>query len=188
MMAASFKVDWREVFAGEIRSVQAAYPQAHQALKNWGRWSRELHDIPGLTNDLKAPGLYEGADRKNWEFAQDGETGIDTPEAIAKRCAADKRVKRERADDLKADDKLGHELDLLIHDYQNFAAIWRVVLKAAYCSREIPEYQFPNEAKLRHEPFLTFLDGALAHLQKVLDNAVGEGENIGVGALSPKET
>jgi hypothetical protein len=159
-MSAMEEIPYEQVFAGQVREIQGHYPQAHQAMVNWGNWSRRLNLKPFLCR----PALWNmvKADREEW--------GEEQPEEQEERKRSEPllEVGRDPNDQPKPDDKLGYAIDILIHS-QDFAAVWRVVLKAAYFTREIPEYQMPREADVGFDSFILFLDGALGHIQRVLD-------------------
>lgn len=151
-----FAADWREVYRAEIRAIQAQYPLAHQALTNWGRWSRELR---GIFPSISQPGWTDYYRPAEGDFAEEGTephpVSVETP------------VKAQREPEPHSDERLGIELDIRIHA-SHFPAIWRRVLRAAYVTIEIPEDQFPQVAKCGPQGYLMFLDGALAHLERAM--------------------
>ena len=155
-MSANYCADWRDIFRGQVREIQTHYPAAHAALRNWGRWSRELHGIfpqiaqPGWTEFYRAP----------QEWAED-------PVALAPLPAAPQNARSERDREERADERSGVELDIRVHAL-HFPTIWRRVLRAAYVTIEVPEDQFPTIAKVGAQGFLTFLDSALEHLDGAL--------------------
>ena len=179
--------EWEWIFAGQVRGIQSAFPLAHEALVNWGRWSRELQ---GLFPTISRPSIWdEAAPGDPTDWTEEGDIGLGIVEQ--------REIKAEGPEKIESDEKAGTELDVLIHDYPNFPAIWRVVLKAAYFTREIPEYQFPREARVKPDSYLTFLDGALRHIEWMLVDKEGRNqelqENPGwvenkCGAVSPEET
>ena len=147
-------IDWRDVLTGRIRAIQSAYPEAHEALTNWGIWCRDLRGIhPGLAS----PGLWKSANVDQW-----GAEGWGDEQEPSKRLHVGP-IKGERLEEGKADEKAATELDVRIHA-DNFPPAWRKILKAAYVTAQVPEHQFPAVAGIGEETFLLFLDGALDHL------------------------
>lgn len=147
-------IDWREIFNGQIREIQARYPLAHEALRNWGLWSRETG---GIFPSLAKPGWTEF-------YKPDGD-GYGEAEAIPDPTET---VKAERVEAPRSDERSGMEVDIRIHAL-HFPTIWRRVLRAAYVTVEIPEYECPRAARVGYQGYVTFLDAALEHLQGALE-------------------
>jgi hypothetical protein len=146
-------VDWKQILVGRIRAIQAAHPEAHEALKNWGRWSRDLN---GVFPTLAGPGIWNLADTDKFD-----DFGDEQPRP---RLRLVDQAKSERLEEPKADERSAKQLDELIHK-PAFPAIWRKVLRAAYVTAESPEYQFPALSTTSEDDFCMFLDGVLAHVQ-----------------------
>lgn len=148
-------VDWREVFNAEVRGIQAQYPKAHEALRNWGLWSRERG---GIFPVLAKPSWTEfyRADRDETHDELEDVTVVHQLE-----------VKAERVEMPRSDERQGEEIDIRVHAIR-FPSIWRRVLKAAYVTVEIPEYECPRQAAVGHQGYLMFLDGALAFVERAL--------------------
>lgn len=159
-MSAVLKIsdlDWQAIYTQKVRDIQALFPTAHPALKNWALWSHELH---GVFPVLTPPGI--------WDMAKPGDPTdwVEAPADIQRVEQAE--VKAERVEKPQtADARFGEEIDIRIHAL-HFPIIWRRVVRATYLTREIPEYQMPREAKVGYEGFLLFLDGALHHLERAL--------------------
>lgn len=163
-MAAVFKnvsdLDWQAIYAQQVRDIQASCPVAHAALKNWALWSRELQ---GVFPTLSPPGI--------WDLAKPGDPTdwVEAPADIQR--VEQTEVKPERLEKPQtADARLGEEIDIRIHAL-HFPTIWRRCVRAAYLTREIPEYQMPREARVGHNGFLVFIDGALRYVDRMLDNS-----------------
>lgn len=168
-------VPYELIYAGQVREIQGAYPKAHQAMVNWGRWSRRLQIKPFLCR----PALWNmvQADREEW-----GDEQPEDEQPQRKRSEPLQDVGKDPSEEPKADERLGHAIDVLIHSPEftaaaaiqdpDFPSVWRVTLKAAYYTRALPEYQMPREADQSYDSFLMFLDGALQRIQGVLDGKV----------------
>lgn len=148
-------------FTLRVREIQSNHPHAHQALVNWGLWSRERG---GIFPTLALTAL--------WDMAQPGDPNdwAEPPEEIERVEQAE--VKAEAANEPMANEKQAAELDAFIHDAE-FPAIWRKCLAAAYF-RRVPEYQLPREAtslpphrgRIGDETFLEQLSRALQEIER----------------------
>lgn len=149
-------VDMSEVFTARVRGLQAIYPEAHAALKNWGLWCLDLRGVfPG---DIKPPRTYDVFDRGEWD--RDGygdEVGSIAP---PERLRADDR-KAERAEDLPHDPKTAFALDERLHAPGGLPVEIRATIRWAYASREIPENQYPGLAGCGPDAFCERLEAAL---------------------------
>jgi hypothetical protein len=171
-MSAMEDIPYQWVFAGQVREIQGQYPQAHQALMNWGNWSRRLCIKPFLCR----PALWNmvKADREEWgEEPKQKEDEIEN-QVDRKRSEPLQEVGRDPSEEPKPDDKLGRAIDVLIHATE-FPPALRNILRASYFTR-VPEYQMPLEAGLKppfhYDSFLALLDGALHQIQGVLDGSM----------------
>jgi hypothetical protein len=167
MSAMPIPHEW--IFAGQVREIQAAFPLAHDALINWGAWSR---DRQGIFPCLARMSLWDEADTEKFEdFAEEGEQGA----AVVPQA----EVKAEAANDEPFMEREAVELDRLMHS-PDFPAIWRKCIAAAYFARVL-EYQLPREAtyirpremRLSHDSYLAFLDGALRFIDTTLCGSRG---------------
>lgn len=147
-------IDWREVFNAEVRAIQSLYPKAHEALRNWGLWSRERG---GIFPALAKPGWTEFYQAGREEVTEEHETEVERVEQL--------EVKAEGPELPHSDERLGEEVDIRIHAL-HFPTIWRRVLKAAYVTAEIPEYECPREARVGHQGYLVFLSSALDFMDR----------------------
>ena len=124
-------VDQSEIERAEIRAIQALYPEAHAALRNWGAWSRDRYKIG--PRDAR-PGMWDEAiPSKFGDFADE----TDEPEVREQV-----EVKAEAAAKEPYDEKSGCELDARIHGNGGLAEYQRNAIRIAYVSRETPEDQF----------------------------------------------
>lgn len=147
--------DWRGLFAAQVRALQAIYPKAHESMLNWAIWSRDLGHIPGKTNSIEdGRGIWDMAAPSTWDDWGDEQELPPLPEEM---------VRADRVERPPHDIKRGQETDATIHD-DDFPAVWRKVLKAAYYFR-IPEYQYPQACRLDPDNYLRFLEGALGRLE-----------------------
>jgi hypothetical protein len=125
----------QELERAEIRAIQGLYPTAHQALMNWGRWSRDRRGIFPSENPPPSA-IYDAINRSEWDKDGYGEV-----EADAERLAVDDR-KAERADTEPYDELKGYELDVRIHAARDMPEYFKSVLRVAYVTAEVPEDQF----------------------------------------------
>jgi hypothetical protein len=161
-MSAMEDVPYEWIFAGQVREIQAAFPEAHKALVQWGIWSRQRG---GIFPTISSPSL--------WDLAKPGDPSdwVEPPAEVER--VEQTEVKAEAANDEPCDEKTAEASDVLIHD-QDFPTVWRRCLAAAYVTREVPEHLFPREAsrtpphepkRISHDTFLLMLDGALRFMQ-----------------------
>lgn len=148
-------MDWQEIFAAQVRALQAMYPQAHRSFQDWASWSRDTGVIPGLTNHIKGPSFWDqydpANDKEGWGDEIEAEP-VHQPE-----------IRAEAAEKDPYDERRGEEIDRCIH-HPDFPAVWRRVIKAAYYFR-LPEYQHPQACRLDPDNFLRFLEGALQRIE-----------------------
>ena len=147
---------YSEIACARIRALQAMYPDAHEALRNWGAWSRDRYQIG--PRDAQ-PGIWdEAVVSKFGDFADES----DTPAIVGDT----KPAKAERADREEYDEKAGAELDERIHNSPDFPAYQRDILRIAYVSRETPEDQFPRHAGCSEDTFCERLEGCLWFVER----------------------
>lgn len=157
MAAMPNEIDWRDVLTGEIRAIQSYYPQAHEALKDWGLWSRwRLSLYPRLA---RSSIWHLGPSPKQEDFADDGEQGAGVVPQL--------EVKAEAAPVERFSERLAVEIDIRVHQ-DNFPPIWRRCVKAGYVYR-LPEYQWPQNARCGNQGFVMFLDAALNRIQRAME-------------------
>lgn len=128
--------DWREVAAARIRGLQGIYTEAHEALRNWGAWSR---DRRGIFPTLTPPAMWDQFKRDGTEgYADEGER---EPEAVETPPAKAEAAEREPYQELPA-----RVLDERMHSPGGLNNEIRRALRIAYVSVDIPEYQFATLA------------------------------------------
>jgi hypothetical protein len=115
-----------------IRELQAAHYQAHEALQNWAKWSRDRRGIypPGVV----PPAIWADAPINKWEFEEEPDYN---PYQKLTMTAAEKGDRPEEED---YDEKTAVVLDERIH--QGLAEYERSVLEVAYVTRYTPEERF----------------------------------------------
>jgi hypothetical protein len=163
--------EWQLVFTGQVREIQARYPNAHASLLNWARWTREIKGIyPGLE-------VWRG-----WNMGKpiegkeiDGSHGANDEDiANRKRSEPLKEVKADPLDDgVPSLERSAIELDATL-TCSDFPPIWRKTIKAAYCYKRVPvaEHQYPIEAGITNpDDFLAIYDACLAFLDVMAYNA-----------------
>lgn len=124
-------MDLSEVFVAQVRGLQSIYAEAHAALLNWGAWSLDRRGIgpvevvtPGYNRDYRSTPEEYGAEPTQ------------APEAPAERADP---IEHRPYDALAA-----HILDERLHSPGGPNVEQRRAIKIAYCSRSVPEYQFPT--------------------------------------------
>ena len=145
-------IDQDQLFSIRVRALQSMYPQAHKDLLNWAEWSRDIGKVPGTTNGVTSPSLWDQCVTAQFDDWAD-------EQQVA---ANDVPVKAETTEKLPHDERRGEELDRQIND-PNYPAVWRRVLMVAYVWR-VPEYQYPDRARQHPDDFLMFLEGALGRM------------------------
>lgn len=150
-------MDLSEVFPAQIRALQAMYPEAHQTLVNWAKWSRDRHKVypPGVTPNPM------------WEsFDSSKVTDWGEEHAIPKERLAQADTKSEPHEKEDYDEKAGREIDERIHGYGGLSVTIRDTLRVAYVSRYLPESQFPKAAGCSHDAFRERLEAALVFVSR----------------------
>jgi hypothetical protein len=125
-------VDQEEVIRLELRELQGRYPREHQALINWGRWSRDRRGIypAGVT----APSIWQEAPSSKWEFEE--------PEAYEPYIPVVAAQKGDRPETEDYDEKTAVLLDERIHGYGGLNETLRSCLEVAYLTRTVQENRF----------------------------------------------
>lgn len=151
-------IDLDEVFTGEVRSIQAAYPEAHEGLGHWGRWSRFRS---GIYPRLNRPSIWQlGTALKPEDFADERDLErVEIREQV--------EIKPESSPIQRFDERLAVEIDCRVHK-DNYPIIWRRCIRAAYIY-QVPEFQYPRHSRCGHQGFLMFFDAALYRLQKAME-------------------
>lgn len=142
------RLDGNEILIAQIRALQAIHAQAHEALKAWGAWSM---DRRGIFPTMSPPGLWD--QYRAAEGEEYGEEPKEAPLAIP--------VKSEGPETPPYDEKLATVLDERMHGPGGLAMFQRHVVKIAYATRELPEYQMPRQAGCTEDAFRERLEAAL---------------------------
>lgn len=126
-------LDLEEIERHLVREVQGMYPKEHQALINWGRWSRDRRGIypAGVT----APSIWQDAPTSKWEFDDD-------PEEYSPHIPIVAAAKGDRPEGEDYDEKSAVALDERIHGYGGLNETMRSVLEVAYLTRSVQENRF----------------------------------------------
>jgi hypothetical protein len=157
-------IDWRDLLTGHIRGIQDAYPQAHEALKDWGLWSSYRFGIyPRMARSV----IWNMGKQDHRDYADENDTGALTPEQKAAHAAAQGEGKAEGPARIPFSERVAVEVDIRLHK-DDFPAIWRRCLKTAYVHR-FPEYQWPSRARCGQTGFLMFFEGGLNRLQRAME-------------------
>lgn len=146
------RLDDRDAFVARVRTIQGTYPAAHNALRNWGRWSG---DQRGIFPKQSSPSI--GYCRSEGE-----EYGEETaPDAERRARLEEIPRKSEPMDRIPYDEKSAVILDERIHHAGGLGVDVRIALRVAYVSREIPEDQFPRRTGCLEDTFCERLEEAL---------------------------
>lgn len=145
-------------FTEHVRALQAIHSEAHEALLNWGRWSRDLKRVfpPGIP---ESPTFREATPSKFGDFADDSDL-------LRVEVVAQTETKAERSEEEPYDERSGALLDERIHGYGGLPIFIREVLKAAYVSREVPEEQFHRMAGCSRDAFRERLEAGLIFVRR----------------------
>lgn len=112
-------LDEQQIQAARIRELQSRYPQAHEALMNWGAWSR---DRSGMYPAISQTHVFDQYVHDETEgYAEEGE-GVTNPHAVI--------VTKAERDSEDYDEKSAVALDARLHP--DLAEYLRIVLRAAY--------------------------------------------------------
>lgn len=149
-----------EIFSARVRGLQAIYPEAHQALVNWGSWSRDRAGIfpPGII----PPGLWnEAVPSKFGDFADASD--LERVEVVEQT-----EAKAEAAEKEPYDEKQGALLDERIHGLGGLAVYQREALRVAYVTREVPEDQFARLSGCTEDAFCERLEACLMFVRRFI--------------------
>jgi hypothetical protein len=151
-------MDQSEIFPIRVRSLQADFPQAHQALVEWGSWSRDRKGM--APPPIQPPRIWD--EFKPDENESYGEVTEET--TIVEQT----EVKAERAEDDPYDELQGTILDERMHSPGGLAMEVRNALKVAYVHRYVLEANYPRQAGCSQDAFLERLEAGLRFAQRFL--------------------
>lgn len=140
--------DWHEVTTARIRGLQAIYADSHGALQNWGAWSR---DRRGIFPTMTPPAIWSQFKRS--EIDDYGEEQPEAPTTAP--------VKAEAAERQPYQELAALVLDERLHAPGGLPQYVRHVIRIAYVSAELPEYQFPAICGCTLDAFCERLEAAL---------------------------
>lgn len=126
-----------EVFTARVRALQAIYAPEHGALQNWGAYSRDRY---GIGPKDGRNGMWDQFSAANCDPEGWGEEVSDKA-GFAPQTAAAKADPSEREE---YDEKSARILCERLHGPGGINLEYRRVLKVAYVSRSVPEYQMPR--------------------------------------------
>lgn len=133
-----------------IRALQEMHSRAHQALLNWSRWSR---DRRGIFPAISKPHIWQ-------EYKQSEADDWGEDHAVSNERLAQDDRKTERPEDEAYDEKAAQTLDERIHS--PMAPLYlKQLLRTAYITRDVPEYQFPRACGCPPHAFTERLENAL---------------------------
>ncbi len=145
------------LFIARVRNLQAAHSLAHQALTNWGHWSA---DKRGMYPTLKPPSLW--SQFKQSEADDYGEE-IQAAMSVVKQEAKAEALEIPPYNELQA-----LEIDARLHGYGGPSVEYRMAVRAAYVTREIPEDQFPKFCGCGEDAFCERLGEVLKFVGRFL--------------------
>jgi hypothetical protein len=150
------QVDWRDAFAAHVTALQKMHSEAHDALVNWGQWSREGHAYP----KVDAPTLFTLWDHRDYD-----DEDVDPAELRAPPPGYT-LITHEEEDVVHSDPKRGERVDILLHQH-DCPRPWRTVARVTYYSR-FSLRLLPHHAELRDEVFTYSLCNLLLHVEDKL--------------------
>jgi hypothetical protein len=113
-----------------IRDLQSQFHAAHEALANWGRWSRDKRGIypPGVV----PPAIWNDAPVSKWEIEEE-------PDYDPYKKILTVAEKGDRLEEEDYDEKTAVMLDERIHGHGGLSESLRSALEVAYVTRYTPE-------------------------------------------------
>ena len=142
------KMNDLDTFSAEVRAIQGLYPEAHQALANWGRWSMDRYMI--------GPKDARPSWTKNYRASPE-EYGEDIPEE--QRTQAERRAEGPEREPY--DEKAATILSDRLEGPGGLSIEIRRAIRATYCTT-LPENQLPREAGCLPDHFKERLSFALS--------------------------
>jgi hypothetical protein len=150
------KMDLSDEIVIRIRSLQERYSTEHLALVNWGAWSRDRKTIG--PRDSKPHIWQEAVQSKFDDYGED--------HAIPAERLAQADAKSERPEEDPYNEREGALLDERMHGPGGMPLYLRQLLRVAYVSREVPEYQFPRACGCLPDTFCEGLESALVFVSR----------------------
>ena len=141
-----------DLFPLRIRDLQSRYPREHQALVNWGAWSRDRRGIfPPEIVPPKVWDQFKRDENESWGEKDDATVVVESAEPD----------KAERAEEEPYNELHGLQLDERLHGYGGLSEAIRGALKAAYVRRDIHESQYARAAGCGQDAFCERLEAGL---------------------------
>lgn len=150
------KLEESAILTARIRALQAIYKPEHDALCNWAKWSRDERGIRPVEARTSIYDQMNEDDRAGW--------GEETDQPPIYRLTV--RVKSERPEEENYDLKSAEILDERIHGNGGLASEIQHLLRIAYVTRDVPEYQFPNRCSCSWDGFCERLEEALRFVSR----------------------
>ena len=153
-------VDAAEIEREMVRAIQAMYPAEHQALENWGRYSRDRDDRPAW---IVSPGIYSEAPTSKWEIEDEG--------GYAVRIEYSSPPERgDRREPEPYDEKAALDLCERMHSAGGLPDYLRDVVRVAYYERHVREDELHDFCKPACEPstFRERLEDCLIFVRRFL--------------------
>jgi hypothetical protein len=138
-------------YAERIRALQNDYPEAHAALLNWARWSR---DCPPIGRGIAPPALWD-------QFKADENEEYGGNHEIPAERLAQADAKAEAPEKEPYNEKEAALLDDRIHGPGGLPVYLKELLRIAYVSRAVHESQFPHKYGCSEDAFRERLEEAL---------------------------
>lgn len=143
--------------AVRIRALQSMYGAEHAALTNWGLWSM---DRANIFPRVGRPSVWDQFDRSKVPAWGDES---EAPERVDPGPAKAEPAERQPYDELE-----GTILDERIHAAGGLSLEIREAIRTAYCSREVPDDQFPRLTGCTVDAFCERLEGALLFVSRFI--------------------
>lgn len=151
-MNAMSKLERQELEIARFRALQAIYAEAHAALVNWGKWSRDERGIRPVEARTSIYDQIKEDDRAGWADEDDAQKPV---------YRITVRVKADRPEEESYDLKSAELLDIRMHAPGGLSETVRHVLRVAYVWRDIPEHQFPNRCSCGWDGVVERMEEAL---------------------------
>lgn len=157
MNLADIHVAEEAMFVERVRRLQDEHARAHQALVNWGSWSRDRRGIfPVQITPPKVWDQFKADENEEWGVIDDKTVLVESAEPD----------KAERAEDDPYNELQGHQLDERLHGYGGLGYEVRIALRVAYVRRDIHEIQYPRAAGCGKDGFLERLEAGLKFAER----------------------
>lgn len=160
-MNAMTKLEQSEIQTARFRGLQGIYSKEHEALMNWGKWSRDERGIRPVEARTSIYDQIREDDRAGWGDLPPADDSYRVRIAVVPR-------KAERPEEETYDAKAAEALDIRVNALGGLSEAARSVLRVAYVWRDIPEHQFPNRCSCSWDAVCERLEEALRFVRRFI--------------------